>query len=37
MIREMERILSEDIHEAGDMIRSMRKEMESLTPAPQLS
>jgi len=37
MIREMERILLEDIPEAGDMIRSMRKEMESLTPAPQLS
>lgn len=36
MIREMERILLEDITEAGDMIRSMRKEMETLTPAPRL-
>ena len=36
MIKEVERILLEEIHESGEMIRYMRKEMESLTPAPQL-
>ena len=36
MIKEVERILLEEIEESGELIRSMRKEMESLTQAPQL-
>ena len=37
VLQEFERLFLEEIDGAGELIRSMRDEMKSLTPAPQLS